>query len=111
MARSKTASTTTTARITYAKLSLNFGLGTPGASQPDGRRGVLVDEVDIEVVNEVEIDESNDVEVGTVLLSPAEELPAVVDASVERVETVEEMEEMDGTLVTSGTSVGNTVVY
>jgi hypothetical protein len=108
IARSKTASTTTTARITYAKVSLNFGLGTPGARQPDRRGGVLVDEVDIEVVKEVETDESNDVEARMVLLNPAEELTAVVDASVERVERVEEM---DGALVTSEMSVGNTVVY
>jgi hypothetical protein len=107
MAMSSTASTTTTTKITYANVSLNFGLGTPEASQPDRIGGVLVAEVDIEVVKEVEIDESNDVEVGMVLLSPAEELSAVVDASVERVERVEET---DGALVASGMSVGNTVV-
>jgi hypothetical protein len=86
--------------MTYAKVSLNFGMGTSEAS------GVAVaEEVGIEVVKKESIDERIDVEVGMMLLSPAEELSAVVE------KTVESVEETVGALVASTVSVGKTVVY
>jgi hypothetical protein len=97
MVRSKSARRVTMAKMTYTKVSLNFGLGTPD--------GVVVDEgVGVEDANEMYIDEKIDVAVGMVLLRPAEELPAAFDMSVEK---VEETDGTDGTLVASG----YTVVY
>jgi hypothetical protein len=78
----------TMARMTYTKVSLNFGLGTP--------HGVVVDEgASVEDANEVYIDEKVDVAVGIVLLTAAEEL----DISVE---SVEETDGPDSALVASG---------
>jgi hypothetical protein len=82
-----------------------LGLGLVGAIQSDGRGGIPVaEEVGIEVREERDIDENKDVEVGMLLLSPAEELPAVVDTSLG-------VEKMDGSPVTSPIFVGKTVVY
>jgi succinyl-CoA synthetase beta subunit len=75
-------------RMTYTKVSLNFGLGTPD--------GVVVDEgVSVEDANEVYIGEKVDVAVGMVLLTAPEELGMSV-------ESVEETDGPDGALVASG---------
>jgi hypothetical protein len=65
----------------------------------------VAEEVCIEVVEEADIDEKIDVEIDMTLLRQAEELPAVVDTSVEMVDGA------DDEPVGSAIVEGYTVVY